>query len=102
MTRIQREQRTVEAMIRLYCRDLHGSRVLCADCETLLAYAMKRLAVCPFQASKPTCAKCHVHCYASGIREQVTAVMRYAGPRMVRHHPLMALQHLIDRFRKPG
>ena len=30
--RLDRERRTVDAMIRLYCRDRHGSdRELCAD-----------------------------------------------------------------------
>ena len=101
MTRIQRERRTVEAMIRLYCRDHHDSQGLCSDCANLLAYARKRLERCPFQDAKPTCAKCHVHCYKPDMREKVTAVMRYAGPRMIRRHPLMALLHVWDSFRKP-
>jgi hypothetical protein len=29
------------------------------------------------------------------MREQVKVVMRYAGPRMLLHHPLLALRHLI-------
>lgn len=101
MTRIQREQRTVAAMIRLYCRDHHGTETLCTDCETLLAYAMTRLEACPFGASKPTCSKCHIHCYKPEMREKVTTVMRYAGPRMIRHHPLMALRHLWDGLPRP-
>jgi hypothetical protein len=29
--------------------------------------------------------------------------MRYAGPRMMRHHPLLAIGHMIDGLRKePG
>ncbi|NQV31992.1 MAG: nitrous oxide-stimulated promoter family protein [Phycisphaeraceae bacterium] len=100
MTRIQREQRTVAAMIRLYCRDHHGTGALCTDCDALLVYAMKRLEACPFGALKPTCSKCHIHCYKPRMREKVTTVMRYAGPRMIRHHPLMALRHLWDSFQK--
>jgi predicted amidophosphoribosyltransferase len=88
-------------MVRLYCRDFHNSQDVCADCSALLAYARKRLEVCPFQALKPTCSKCHIHCYKPDMREKVTTVMRYAGPRMIRHHPLMALQHVLDRFRAP-
>ena len=101
MTRIQREQRTVEAMVRLYCRDFHHSAGLCADCEALLTYAHKRLEGCPFQDSKPTCSQCPIHCYKPDMREKVTAVMRYAGPRMIRHHPVMALQHVLDKLRRP-
>jgi len=101
MTRIQREQCTVEAMIRLYCRDHHGTGVLCTACDLLLAYAMNRLEACSFGELKPTCSKCQIHCYNPDMREKVTTVMRYAGPRMIRHHPLMAFQHMIDTFRKP-
>jgi hypothetical protein len=95
--RVEREARTVEAMIRLYCRQRHASSwALCADCAELLAYARARLNKCPFQGSKPTCARCPVHCYQPEMRERVRAVMRYAGPRMLVHHPLLALLHLID------
>jgi hypothetical protein len=34
------------------------------------------------------------------MREQVRAVMRYAGPRMVKEHPLLAAAHLTDGRRK--
>lgn len=30
------------------------------------------------------------------MRERVKQVMRYAGPRMMLKHPLLALQHLFD------
>lgn len=100
MNRIQREQRTVEAMIRLYCRDIHATSALCDDCDALLAYALERLERCPFQGDKPTCSKCRIHCYKPDMRDRVTAVMRYAGPRMMRHHPLMALRHLWDNLRR--
>jgi hypothetical protein len=36
------------------------------------------------------------------MREQIRAVMRYAGPRMLYRHPIMTLQHMIDgRREKP-
>ncbi len=101
MTRIQRELRTVKAMISLYCRDNHGTQKLCSECEALFAYAAKRLEVCPFQSKKPTCAKCPIHCYKPDKRAQVTTVMRYAGPRMILHHPILACLHVADQFRKP-
>jgi predicted amidophosphoribosyltransferase len=96
-----REHRTVEAMIGLYCHDLHGTPSgLCDDCEALRAYARERLEKCPFQEGKTTCAKCPVHCYKLDMRERVRAVMRYAGPRMLYRHPIMALQHLLDGRRQ--
>lgn len=95
--RIAREWKTVQAMIRVYCRDLHGSRkVLCAECEELRSYAERRLEKCPFAEEKPTCVKCPVHCYEAAMRERVRQVMRYAGPRMLLRHPLLAIFHLRD------
>lgn len=100
--RLQREARTVEAMIRRYCRDHHGGASnLCSQCEELLAYARKRLRLCPFQEQKPTCSKCPIHCYAPGKGEQIKTVMRYSGPRMLLSHPILALLHILDGLRKP-
>ncbi len=33
------------------------------------------------------------------MREEVREVMRYAGPRMMRRHPVLAVLHILDRFR---
>jgi hypothetical protein len=41
-----------------------------------------------------------VHCYQREIRAQVREVMRYAGPRMLLRHPILAITHLIDGKRK--
>jgi hypothetical protein len=100
-SRIHRERRTVEAMVRLYCHDHHNTQAEpCADCQTLIAYASERLAKCPFQDHKTVCAKCRVHCYKPQMRERIREVMRYAGPRMLHRHPVMAMQHLWDGLRK--
>lgn len=99
--RLRRERLTIQAMITCYCRGVHGQgRPLCAECRDLLDYAAGRLDRCPFQESKPTCAQCTVHCYRQAYREKVKAVMRYAGPRMIWRHPLLALGHLLDGHRR--
>ena len=99
--RIAREDKTVEAMIRIYCRDLHHTQDdLCTECDELLDYAKKRLSQCPYQGGKTTCAMCPTHCYKPSMREKIRAVMRYAGPRMMYRHPILALYHLIDGRRK--
>ncbi len=99
--RMRRERRTIEAMIRLYCRHHHGGgRNLCPACAELLDYAFQRLDRCPFQEGKTTCAKCPVHCYKPSMREKVREVMRYSGPRMLWRHPVLALFHLLDGRRK--
>jgi len=99
--RLERERRTIAAMIRIYCRDKHaGGAALCQDCQQLMGYASRRLDTCPFGADKPTCVNCTVHCYSRVRREQVRQVMRYAGPRMPRHHPVLTVFHFIDGRRK--
>jgi hypothetical protein len=62
-------------------------------------YATVRLERCRFGESKPTCARCPVHCYKSERRDQVKQVMRYAGPRMLWKHPILALRHWLDGYR---
>lgn len=84
-------------MIGIYCRAHHGTGgELCAACEELLNYAVCRLDRCPFGADKTTCARCPIHCYKPAMRERVRSVMRYAGPRMMFRHPILALRHLLD------
>jgi hypothetical protein len=99
--RMTREARTIEAMIGIYCRDHHGTRgELCPECAELLGYAGLRLEKCPFQENKTTCAKCPVHCYKPARREQIRGVMRYAGPRMLLRHPILAFYHLAVDSRR--
>ena len=95
--RLLRELQTIEAMTRIYCADHHGSARPCADCQALMTYAAKRLAVCTFGEDKPVCAKCQVHCYGKVMRDKVREVMRYAGPRMIWRHPWLALMHVVDK-----
>lgn len=101
--RLRREKITIEAMFVIYCRAHHDAQPggLCADCQTLQTYALERLAHCPFQENKSTCAHCSVHCYKPDMRQRVRVVMRYAGPRMLLRHPVLALRHLMDGKRKP-
>jgi hypothetical protein len=95
-----REKNTVAAMINIFCHDRHKTGdILCDECRELLDYAGKRLDKCPFQAGKSTCANCKVHCYKPSVRERIKEVMRYAGPRMMYRHPVLAALHFIDGLR---
>lgn len=97
-----RELKTIQAMVRTYCRS-HGhsrSGPTCRACAELCEYATRRLERCVFGDAKPTCNNCVVHCYSTGMREKIRAVMRWAGPRMLLYHPILAIAHMIDK-RKP-
>jgi len=99
--RLAREWQTIAAMVGCYCHDHHATRAaLCPECQGLLDYAAVRLERCRFGSEKPVCVKCPVHCYQPARREQVKAVMRYAGPRMLWRHPILSLRHWLDGFRK--
>jgi hypothetical protein len=99
MKRLEREIKTVNAMIGMYCRDRHGRGrgERCHECRDLRSYAEKRARQCPFGEEKPVCSQCPIHCYRPQMRKRITEVMRYAGPRMMLRHPLLALHHLMAR-----
>ena len=143
MGKIETEKQTVEAMIRLYCKEKKHRKTenyresmncpsnlsnqnspttpisansssahpltaprsplpvlpLCPQCQALLDYAHKRLEHCKFGENKPSCTRCPVHCYKPAMREQIRQVMRYSGPRMLLHDPIMAIRHLWDFLR---
>lgn len=88
------EYKTVSAMMQIYCRKHHGTSELCPSCSELLLYAETKLDRCPYGQDKPTCNKCPIHCYKPEPKEQMKAVMRYAGPRMLLSHPILAIRHL--------
>ncbi len=97
MRKLDRERKTIAAMIGIFCRDHHraAGKSLCPECSNLLDYANERLDKCPFGENKGACSMCRVHCYKPDMRKHVTEVMRYSGPRMLRRHPLLAIDHLL-------
>lgn len=94
----EREKRMVSEMIALFCRKRHGSRVgeLCEECAELDAYARSRSDRCPFMETKTFCSNCRVHCYRPEMREKIREVMRFSGPRMIFHHPVAAIRHVVE------
>jgi len=87
-------------MVSSYCRAHHAVGKVCPECTALREYALHRLDICPFGEGKTTCASCPVHCYQPEMRREIRTVMRYAGPRMIYRHPLIAIRHIIDGRRK--
>ena len=89
-------------MVCMYCSAHHNGsgEMLCASCREFLDYADVRLEKCPYGEEKPTCANCPIHCYKPARKAQARDIMRYAGPRMLLRHPLLAIAHQLDGFRK--
>ena len=83
-------------MIGIFCRDRHAGHGLCHACTALNAYARARLERCVYGPAKPTCVNCPIHCYRPELREAIREVMRYAGPRMLARHPILAITHVLD------
>lgn len=100
-----REQLVISQMIALYCREQHNEgprdvrafcgEPVCASCAELDAFAVARTKRCPHMATKTSCNKCATHCYPPAMQERIRTVMRYAGPRMLLHHPVAAIRHLL-------
>ena len=96
-TKREREKRMVAQMIALYCRKKHHTRGdLCPQCAALDAYAKMRADKCPFMETKTFCSNCRVHCYSPDMRAKIREVMRFAGPRMILHHPVAAIRHVVE------
>lgn len=95
----------VSYMIALYCKKNHHNKYnkgsinkngLCAECQELAEYAGLRSDKCPFMETKTFCANCKVHCYNQEMRGKIKAVMRFSGPRMMFHHPVVAIHHIVS------
>ena len=97
-TKREQEKRMVSEMIALYCQKKHGTPKgrLCPECTELTEYARQRSDRCPFMDTKTFCSNCKVHCYSPDMRDKIRTVMRYSGPRMIFHHPVTAIRHVIS------
>lgn len=98
----QQECRTLEKMLKIYCHGQHHPAKkdgLCPTCQSLLSYALQRIAHCPCMATKTFCTACKIHCYTPEKREAIRQAMRYSGPRMLLHAPLLALHHIYIQWR---
>ena len=93
-----KETEIVQLMIELYCHKKHNTEKgdLCQDCQQLLEYAKFRRSKCPWGDDKPFCTNCPIHFYKAEMRQKIKDVMRFSGPRMMFHHPIVAIRHLVE------
>lgn len=103
MSKIEREKRTIELMIRIYCEKNHNCKEskdeghLCEQCSELLEYAQKRLSYCKFGEEKSTCSRCPIHCYKKDMKEKIKEVMRFSGPRLIIYKPGELIRHILNK-----
>lgn len=92
--------KTVEYMIRLYCRAKHRMREgLCEECEELLDYVRQRRARCPFGDKKTFCSNCKIQCYKPSMKEKIVRVMKYSGPRLMFYNPKLVFEHIGETIK---
>ena len=84
----EQELATVTEMIGIFCH----------ECQDLLDYVKKRVAVCPRMGEKTFCSACDTHCYAPNRRERIRMIMRYSGPKMMFRSPLLAIKHKLTEW----
>ena len=96
----EREMKTLEFMIGIYCRKKHKHKDgLCSECQDLLDYARLRRSLCPFGDKKTFCSNCKIHCYKPEMHEKMRNVMKFAGPRMMFYDPKQAFNHVAETIR---
>ena len=100
-TLINREKKTIQHMIGIYCHgQKHAVGKVCGKCRLLLHYAIRCINSCHYQAAdKPVCGICPTQCFNPDMREQFNGIMRYAGPRMLLFHPILTTLHFCDALR---
>lgn len=95
--RIEFEKGALRKMISIYCKGQKHGEPLCQDCRALLDYALQRTDACTFGNDKTFCSQCPIHCYEPDMRDNIKKVMRYSGPRMLYHDPVIAIRHILKK-----
>jgi hypothetical protein len=104
----KKESGVLVNFVRIYCEAKHGARiemkdarempagktVLCRECAELVEYAMEKLRMCPL-SPKPSCRKCHIHCYGREQRARIREIMASSGRRMILRGRLDYLRYYL-------
>lgn len=107
----KKELKILALFTSVYCRDHHLTArsaltdipdslaqlrhyMCCESCQIFLRYAIQRRIKCPLE-DKPSCRKCHIHCYRPADRLQVQQVMRYSGKALIKKGRLDLVWHYL-------
>jgi len=97
MSRIEKDKKTLEFMISLYCEKKHKLGLEnCPSCKDLYDYSIKRLENCRYGEEKTSCKKCKTHCYIPDKREKIREVMRFSGPRIMLYRPHQYIRYILN------
>jgi len=108
-----RDLKVLVAFVRLYCHAHHrqtgqqevilpeelrkrfsGTVHLCPECAAMVAHGFRKRSRCPLDP-KPSCKKCHIHCYSKEYRAEIRKIMAYSGKRMILRGRLDYLWHYL-------
>jgi len=93
--------------VRIYCGAKHGDQIktniqfesitvketlLCDGCAEVARHALAKRRNCPL-TPKPSCKKCHVHCYGRYYRAKIREIMAFSGRRMILRGRVDYLRH---------
>lgn len=93
--------RILARFIRIYCHAKHAGKIggevvlpeelqprrrgqstICSDCMALLEHGIRKRNLCPLNP-KPTCRKCHIHCYSPEYRQKIREIMSFSGRKLL-------------------
>ena len=99
--RLLRKTKTLRLMVQMYCERIHHHNhyqpKLCPECEETINYALEKSQKCPYKEKASVCETCKIHCYQKEKQEKMKKIMRFSGPKMIFHHPILAIWHLLDK-----
>jgi hypothetical protein len=106
-----KDVRILARFIQVYCHARHDRKVageveippelgsglrkrgtLCPDCAELLEHGIRRRSLCPLDP-KPSCKKCHIHCYGPAYRQKIREIMAFSGRKLLLRGRLDYLWH---------
>ena len=103
----KKELKLLISFVRVYCEVKHDTRceandevhkisgrkiIFCRECSELLEYAMEKRRKCQLEP-KPSCKKCHIHCYGKVHRARIREIMAFSGRFMILRGRLDYIRH---------
>lgn len=61
---------------------LRRKTTICTECAELLEHGIRKRQLCPLDP-KPSCKKCHIHCYGAAYREKIREIMAFSGRKLL-------------------